>query len=131
MEGAIRCPVVPRNYSNYYTLCRVYDYEYNNLVIHGKCIADVVRSGVVHIASFHLPYSHTSYTATLFTRRNPFVNNRIRASSQHNHHVDKNPKSSYHPFEEITDPQICGDATLTPAETSRTIIQVSSYYSIK
>lgn len=69
------------------------------------------------------------YPGTPFTRRNKLVKNRIRASSDHpgaQEPVKKNEKSSYHPFEEIavSTSENSGDARLTGAETSRTIIEV-------
>ncbi|CAL0320481.1 unnamed protein product [Lupinus luteus] len=98
-----------------------------------------VCSSVVHIASLpHFPYHHINYTTTFFKTRNKLVNNTIRASSsssssssssqhQHNDPVNKDAKSSYHPFEEIPEPLVSQHhATLTPAEISRTLIQVNS-----
>ena len=67
-------------------------------------------------------------TGTPFTRRNKLVKNRIRASAEHlgsaQDPIKKNVKSSYHPFEEIAQPEHGGDARPTAAETSRTIIEV-------
>lgn len=72
------------------------------------------------------------YAGTPFTRRNKLVKNRIRASLEHlgsaQDPVKKNEKSSYHPFEElaVSSSENTEDATLTAAETSRTIIEVLS-----
>ncbi|KAG4991447.1 hypothetical protein AAZX31_09G118400 [Glycine max] len=71
-------------------------------------------------------------TGTPFTRRDKLVKNRIRASSEHlgsaQDPVKKNEKPSYHPFEEVSvsTSENSEDATLTTAETSRTIIEVNS-----
>ncbi|KAK7364391.1 hypothetical protein VNO80_13004 [Phaseolus coccineus] len=72
------------------------------------------------------------YTGTPFTRRNKLLKNRIRASLEHlgsaQDPVKKNEKSTYHPFEElaVSSSENTEDATLTAAETSRTIIEVNS-----
>ncbi|KHN09284.1 Hypothetical protein glysoja_029055 [Glycine soja] len=71
-------------------------------------------------------------SGTPFTRRNKLVKNRIRASSEHlgsaQDPLKKNEKPSYHPFEEVavSTSENSEDATLTAAETSRTIIEVNS-----
>ncbi|RDY09126.1 hypothetical protein CR513_06558, partial [Mucuna pruriens] len=104
-------------------------------------------SGVRYVAScrlacscgIHVPWyadfttvRSKKYTSTPFTRRNKLVKNRIRASSEHlgsaQDPVKKNEKSSYHPFEEVaaSTSENSEDATLTAAETSRTIIEVNS-----
>ncbi|KAE9589081.1 hypothetical protein Lal_00000221 [Lupinus albus] len=88
-----------------------------------------VCSRVAHIASLpQFPYNYTPIaTTTFFKTRNKLVNNTIRASSSsssHNDPVNKDGKSSYHPFEEIPEPII--SQHLTPAEISRTLIQVNS-----
>ncbi|KAL2577658.1 hypothetical protein AAZV13_16G149100 [Glycine max] len=68
-------------------------------------------------------------SGTPFTRRNKLVKNRIRASSEHlgsaQDPLKKNEKPSYHPFEEVavSTSENSEDATLTAAETSRTIIE--------
>ena len=65
------------------------------------------------------------------TRRNALIkNNRIRASAEHLSSASdpkkQNGRSQYHPSEEIAEPTLenCGDATLTAAEATRTIIEV-------
>ncbi|CAJ1952928.1 unnamed protein product, partial [Sphenostylis stenocarpa] len=98
-------------------------------------------NGVRNVAScrlacscgFYLPRVRSKiYTGTPFTRRNKFVKNRIRASSEHlgsaQDPVKKNEKPSYHPFEElaVSTSENSEDATLTAAETSRTIVEVNS-----
>ncbi|XP_020999237.1 uncharacterized protein At3g49140 isoform X2 [Arachis duranensis] len=72
------------------------------------------------------------YTGTPFIKRNKYVKNRIRVSSENlgspQDPVKKDEKSSYHPFEEIamSTSENTEDARLTAAETSRTIIEVNS-----
>ncbi|XP_047166404.1 uncharacterized protein At3g49140-like [Vigna umbellata] len=72
------------------------------------------------------------YTGTPFTRRNKLVKSRIRASLENlgsaQDPIKKNEKSSYHPFEElaVSSSENTEDATLSAAETSRTIIEVNS-----
>ena len=64
-------------------------------------------------------------------KRNLFKN-RIRASAEEQSGeasipIKQNPKPSrYHPFEEIAEPELIegGDARLTAAETTRTLIEV-------
>lgn len=66
------------------------------------------------------------------TRRNKLVKNKIRASSEHPGSAqNKNEKASYHPSEDIaaSTSENSGDARLTAAETSRTIIEVLIYFS--
>jgi hypothetical protein len=64
------------------------------------------------------------------TRRNILVKNRIRASVEHLDSAGdpkkQNGTSQYHPYEEIAESMLenSGDATLTTAEASRTIIEV-------
>ncbi|KAK7283599.1 hypothetical protein RIF29_13223 [Crotalaria pallida] len=72
------------------------------------------------------------YTGAPFTRKNKLVKNRVQASSEHLGSAQdpgkKNEKPSYHPSEEIavSTSENSGDARLTAAETSRTIIEVNS-----
>ncbi|XP_057463007.1 uncharacterized protein At3g49140-like isoform X4 [Actinidia eriantha] len=71
--------------------------------------------------------------SSCMTKRN-FVKNRIRASAEEQSGeasipIKKNPKPSRcHPFEEIAEPELIegGDVRLTPAETTRTLIEVNS-----
>ncbi|KAI4351628.1 hypothetical protein L6164_005971 [Bauhinia variegata] len=98
-------------------------------------------NGMVHAPSCRL--AHTSNfdmtrgmlqksIGTHFTRRSKLVNYRIRASAEHlgsaQDPAKKDGKSSYHPFEELTESTLenSGDARLTAEETSRTIIEVNS-----
>ncbi|KAL4595023.1 hypothetical protein ACB092_12G061800 [Castanea dentata] len=63
------------------------------------------------------------------TRRNTLVkSNRIRATAEHLGPKRQNGGSQYHPYEDIAEltPENRGDATLTAAESSRTIIEVNS-----
>ncbi|OIW06372.1 hypothetical protein TanjilG_15017 [Lupinus angustifolius] len=83
--------------------------------------------------SFDVPWVRSKkYTGAPFTRRNKLVKNRVRASSEHLSSAQdpekKNEKTSYHPSEEIiaSTSENGGDARLTAAETSRTIIEVNS-----
>ncbi|XP_027358268.1 uncharacterized protein At3g49140-like isoform X2 [Abrus precatorius] len=82
---------------------------------------------------FDVPWvGSKKYTGAPFTRRNKLVKNRITASSENlgsaQDPVKKNEKTSYHPFEEVaaSTSENSGDARLTAAETSRTIIEVNS-----
>ncbi|PSS33030.1 FMN-binding split barrel protein [Actinidia chinensis var. chinensis] len=71
--------------------------------------------------------------ASYMWKRNLFKN-RIRASAEEQSGeasipIKQNPKPSrYHPFEEIAEPELIegGDARLTAAETTRTLIEVNS-----
>ncbi|PSS04398.1 FMN-binding split barrel protein [Actinidia chinensis var. chinensis] len=71
--------------------------------------------------------------SSCMTKRN-FVKNRIRASAEEQSGeasipIKQNPKQSQcHPFEEIVEPELIegGDVRLTPAETTRTLIEVNS-----
>ncbi|XP_061337319.1 uncharacterized protein At3g49140 isoform X2 [Gastrolobium bilobum] len=82
---------------------------------------------------FDVPWVRSKkYTGAPFTRRNKLAKNRIRASSENlgsaQDPIKKDEKASYHPFEEIaaSTSEKSGDARLTAAETSRTIIEVNS-----
>ncbi|CAL5405143.1 unnamed protein product [Camellia sinensis] len=67
-------------------------------------------------------------------RRNSFVKNRVRASAEEQSGAASSPikpnakPSRYHPFEDIVESELmeAGDARLTPAEITRTIIEVNS-----
>ncbi|KAL7183729.1 hypothetical protein ACSBR2_026000 [Camellia fascicularis] len=67
-------------------------------------------------------------------RRNSFVKNRVRASAEEQSGAASSPikpnakPSRYHPFEDIVESELMegGDARLTPAEITRTIIEVNS-----
>ncbi|THG01616.1 hypothetical protein TEA_016090 [Camellia sinensis var. sinensis] len=67
-------------------------------------------------------------------RRNSFVKNRVRASVEEQSGAASSPikpnakPSRYHPFEDIVESELmeAGDARLTPAEITRTIIEVNS-----
>ncbi|XP_057423598.1 uncharacterized protein At3g49140 [Lotus japonicus] len=97
-----------------------------------------VNGGVGYVAScrlacscgFDAPWLRSKkYTSTPLTRRNKLVKNKIRASSEHPGSAqNKNEKASYHPSEDIaaSTSENSGDARLTAAETSRTIIEVNS-----
>ncbi|XP_010261376.1 PREDICTED: uncharacterized protein At3g49140 isoform X2 [Nelumbo nucifera] len=65
--------------------------------------------------------------------RNSILKTRVRAAANHagsaSAHPDRNGKPRYHPFEEIAEPTLQDDseeASLTAAETARTIIEVNS-----
>ncbi|XP_074281733.1 uncharacterized protein At3g49140-like [Silene latifolia] len=65
-------------------------------------------------------------------KRKGLANNRIQACGKYLgsgfDQVGRNGKSGYHPFEDISDSEAAGagDGRLSPAETSRTIIEVNS-----
>ncbi|KAM7499712.1 hypothetical protein LguiA_024126 [Lonicera macranthoides] len=65
-----------------------------------------------------------------WTRGNNFAQNRVRVSAkEQSDPIKPNPKPQrYHPFEDIENPGSIeiGEARLTPAETTRTVIEVNS-----
>ncbi|XP_057951238.1 uncharacterized protein At3g49140-like isoform X2 [Malania oleifera] len=67
-----------------------------------------------------------------FERRGNILKNRVQASAEHSgldsDPMEHNGKPQYHPFEEIGESAVVDsrNATLTPAETTRTIIEVNS-----
>ncbi|KAK4571440.1 hypothetical protein RGQ29_030030 [Quercus rubra] len=97
----------------------------------------------VHVTSYRLSHPGGGFDSPwnrnrrlrggYMTRRNALVkNNRIRATAEHLGST-RDPKkhnggSQYHPYEDIAEltPENRGDATLTAAESSRTIIEVNS-----
>ncbi|KAI9073540.1 hypothetical protein K1719_044488 [Acacia pycnantha] len=88
-------------------------------------------SRIARSCSLDTPWGRSKKsTGTLFTRQNKFVKKRIQASAEGP--VEPNGRPSYHPFEEIADSALenSGDARLTAAETSRTIIEVNSKASL-
>lgn len=72
-------------------------------------------------------------TDSPWTRRNNFGQNRVRASAkEQSDPIKPNPKPQrYHPFEDIENPGSIeiGEARLTPAETTRTVIEVICSFS--
>lgn len=69
-----------------------------------------------------------------FTTRNNLLKYRVQASGENlgsgSEHIEQNEKPLYHPFEDITEStsQESGDARLTAAETTRTIVEVLIEY---
>ncbi|KAL7003490.1 hypothetical protein U1Q18_004644, partial [Sarracenia purpurea var. burkii] len=69
-----------------------------------------------------------------YARKNSFVKNKFRASAEEQSGQSSSPikpnakPSRYHPFEDIAELESMegGEARLTPAETTRTIIEVNS-----
>uniref|UniRef100_A0A2N9IS07 Uncharacterized protein n=1 Tax=Fagus sylvatica TaxID=28930 RepID=A0A2N9IS07_FAGSY len=87
-----------------------------------------------HPGGFDVPWNRVRrLKGGSMTQRNALIkSNRIRASAEHlgsaSDPKKQNGRSHYHPSEEIAEPTLenCGDATLTAAEATRTIIEVNS-----
>lgn len=95
----------------------------------------------VHITLRRLPHSRifeipgnrflASSDGSL-NKRKTYMRNRIRAARENSgsasEPINRNEKPKYHPFEEISESPLrgSGDARLTAAETTRTIIEVNS-----
>lgn len=86
-----------------------------------------------HSGSLETPWNRFPETTNgPFTTRKNVIKHRVRSSAEHSvsgsDPVGRNEKQEYHPFEDIADSisQEIGDARLTAAETTRTIIEVNS-----
>ncbi|KAK9293168.1 hypothetical protein L1049_021156 [Liquidambar formosana] len=97
------------------------------------CSDDVASRRLSHSSSVDTPWSRFPGTTNgSFMTRNNLIKNRIRASAEYlssgSDHIERNEKPQYHPFEDIAESaaQDSGDARLTAAETTRTIIEVNS-----
>lgn len=93
----------------------------------------VTSCGLSHSGSFDAPWNRIQrLKGRSLTRRNTLIKHRTRASVEHLDSAwdpkKQNGTSQYHPDEEIAESmsENSGDARLTTAETSRTIIEVNN-----
>ncbi|KAJ0043438.1 hypothetical protein Pint_17552 [Pistacia integerrima] len=93
----------------------------------------VTSRRLAHCGCFSTPWNRFQrLNGNSFVRRTSLIRNRTRASAEHlgsaSDPVKQNGRPRYHPFEDIAEStsENCGDARLTDAETTRTVIEVNS-----
>ncbi|XP_030533176.1 uncharacterized protein At3g49140-like isoform X2 [Rhodamnia argentea] len=84
---------------------------------------------ISHSGSFDIPCYQRFNGGSLIKKKN-VVRNKVRATAEHLGSASEpakcNGSAGYHPFEDVAELASGGDATLTAAETSRTIVEVNT-----
>ncbi|KAK3447123.1 hypothetical protein EUGRSUZ_A02721 [Eucalyptus grandis] len=77
-------------------------------------------------------YSYQRFNGSSLLKKKNAARNKVRATAEHlgsaSDPAKCNGRAGYHPFEDIAELASGGDATLTAAETTRTIVEVSLLY---